>query len=293
VPNPAPLPAPHRIVFANEKGGTGKSTTAVHVAMALACQGAKVAAIDLDPRQRTLHRYLENRAETEKRRGIRLPSARFEVFGGSSIAQLDELSAELGEGMDFLLFDTPGRDDEFARYAATSADTLVTPLNDSFVDFDLIGQVDAETFKVRRLSFYAELIWEARKTRAMATIQDRKREMDWVVVRNRTQHVEARNMRRLDGALTELSKRVGFRIASGLSERVIYRELFPSGLTLLDKGQLGVAKTARRETIIEAHRALLALVHPDRGGSSEQVHEANAARDLLLARLAERLTEKP
>ena len=63
--------------------------------------------------------------------------------------------------------------------------------------------------------------------------------MDWVVVRNRTQHVEARNMRRLDTALAELSKRVGFRIAQGLSERVIYRELFPSGLTLLDKGHLG------------------------------------------------------
>jgi chromosome partitioning protein len=234
----------HRIVFANEKGGTGKSTTAVHVAVALAYQGAKVAAIDLDPRQRTLHRYLENRAETEKRRGIHLPGARFAVFEGASIAELDALSAEFAEGMDFLLFDTPGRDDPFARHVATEADSLVTPLNDSFVDFDLIGQVDAESFKVRRLSFYAELIWEARKKRAMATITERRREMDWVVVRNRTHHLEARNQRRLDGALTELSKRVGFRVAQGLSERVIYRELFPSGLTLLDKGQLGELGTS-------------------------------------------------
>ncbi|HEY0960455.1 MAG TPA: division plane positioning ATPase MipZ [Novosphingobium sp.] len=236
--------SPHRIVFANEKGGTGKSTTAVHVAVALAYQGAKVAAIDLDPRQRTLHRYLENRSETERRRDISLPNANYAVFNGGSVEELDALSAEVGEGHDFLIFDTPGRDDDFARHAATTADTLVTPLNDSFVDFDLIGQVDAETFKVRRLSFYAELIWEARKKRAMATIRDQKREMDWVVVRNRTQHVEARNMRRLDGALTELSKRVGFRIANGLSERVIYRELFPSGLTLLDKGQLGELGTS-------------------------------------------------
>ncbi|WP_374531581.1 division plane positioning ATPase MipZ [Novosphingobium sp.] len=238
------FPAPHRIVFANEKGGTGKSTTAVHVAIALAYQGARVAAIDLDPRQRTLHRYLENRTETERRREIALPGARFAVFKGSTVEELDALTAEMSEGVDFLLFDTPGRDDEFARHVATRADTLVTPLNDSFVDFDLIGQVDAETFKVRRLSFYAELIWEARKKRAMATIKDNKREMDWVVVRNRTQHVEARNMRRLDQALTELSKRVGFRIASGLSERVIYRELFPSGLTLLDKGHLGELGTS-------------------------------------------------
>jgi chromosome partitioning protein len=238
------LPAPHRIVFANEKGGTGKSTTAVHIAMALAYQGARVAAIDLDPRQRTFHRYLENRAETMKRREIALPLARFTVFNGSTVEELDALTAEMSEGADYLIFDTPGRDDEFARHVAVSADTLVTPLNDSFVDFDLIGQVDAETFKVRRLSFYAELIWEARKKRAMATIQHQKREMDWVVVRNRTQHVEAKNMRRLDNALTELSKRVGFRIAQGLSERVIYRELFPSGLTLLDKGHLGELGTS-------------------------------------------------
>ncbi|MFM6932023.1 MAG: division plane positioning ATPase MipZ, partial [Novosphingobium sp.] len=102
---------PHRIVFANEKGGTGKSTTAVHVAIALSYMGAKVAAIDLDPRQRTLHRYLENRAETEKRRGISLPNARFEVFNGDTAAQLDAMTAEVGQGMDFLVFDTPGRDD--------------------------------------------------------------------------------------------------------------------------------------------------------------------------------------
>src|SRR5690606_12150644 len=145
--------APHRIVFANEKGGTGKSTTAVHVAVALAYQGAKVAAIDLDPRQRTLFRYFENRVETEARRGIELPGAAFAVFEGDSVEALEDRAAALGEGMDFLIFDTPGRDDPFARHVATQADTLVTPMNDSFVDFDLIGHVDAETFKVRRLSF--------------------------------------------------------------------------------------------------------------------------------------------
>jgi len=234
----------HRIVFANEKGGTGKSTTAVHVAIALAYQGARVAAIDLDPRQRTLFRYFENRVETERRRGISLPGTRFGVFTGETIEELDAMSAEISEGHDFLVFDTPGRDDVFARHVATGADTLVTPLNDSFVDFDLIGQVDAESFRVKRLSFYSELIWEARKKRAMATIREQRREMDWVVVRNRTQHIEARNQRRLDQALAESAKRVGFRVANGLSERVIYRELFPSGLTLLDKGHLGELGTS-------------------------------------------------
>lgn len=247
---------PHRIVFANEKGGTGKSTTAVHTAIALAAQGVRVAAIDLDGRQRTLHRYLENRAETARRRQIDLPMAKFAVFQGDSVEALDALSAELSEGADMVIFDTPGRDDPLARHVATRADTLVTPLNDSFVDFDLIGQVDSETFRVRRLSFYAELIWEARKKRAMATIRDARREMDWVVVRNRTGYTEARNQRRIDQALVELSRRVGFRIASGLSERVIYRELFPSGLTLLDKGHLGELGTSH----LVARQELRALI---------------------------------
>lgn len=271
-------PAPHRIVFANEKGGTGKSTTAVHIAMALAYQGHRVAAIDLDPRQRTFHRYLENRTETMKRRDIALPTVRFEVFNGDSADDLDTLIAQLSEGVDYLIFDTPGRDDPLARHVATSADTLVTPLNDSFVDFDLIGQVDAETFKVRRLSFYAELIWETRKKRAMATIRDQRREMDWVVVRNRTQHVEARNMRRLDQALAELSKRVGFRVAQGLSERVIYRELFPSGLTLLDKGHLGELGTSHLVARQELRQLVagLNLPAPPAAGSATPAGSAEA-----------------
>jgi len=248
--------APHRIVFANEKGGTGKSTTAVHVAVALAYQGAKVAAIDLDPRQRTLYRYLENRSETAQRRDIEMPGARFDVFEGGSPEELEDRAAELAEGVDFLIFDTPGRDDPLARHVATQADTLVTPMNDSFVDFDLIGQVDAETFKVRRLSFYAELIWEARKSRALKQLREQRREMDWVVVRNRVQRLDARNQKRVDQALSELSRRVGFRVSHGLSERVIYRELFPSGLTLLDRGQLGELGTSH----LVARQELRALV---------------------------------
>ena len=156
------------------------------------------------------------------------------------IDMLERMAMErMDANADFILIDTPGRDDPLARAAAEQADTLVTPMNDSFVDFDLIGQVDAETFKVKKLSFYAELIWEARLKRSRMGLEQQRRELDWVVVRNRTGYTEARNMARLEKALAEMSKRVGFRIAKGLSERVIYRELFPSGLTLLDKGHLG------------------------------------------------------
>jgi len=255
-------PTAHRIVFANEKGGTGKSTTAVHVAVALAYRGARVAAIDLDQRQRTFARYLENRADTAKRRDIKLPTARFEVFEGDAEG-LENLVAEMSAEADFIVFDTPGRDDPLARHAATEADTLVTPMNDSFVDFDLIGQVEGESFKVKKLSFYAELIWEARMKRSRATIEQQRREMDWVVVRNRTGHVEARNMVRIEQALTELSKRVGFRVAHGLSERVIFRELFPSGLTLLDKGHLGELGTSHLVARQELRTLVMALNLPN------------------------------
>lgn len=261
------MTAPHRIVFANEKGGTGKSTTAVHVAVALAYQGAKVAALDLDTRQKTFFRYCENRAETQRRRNVQLPGPVFDICHGDTVEDLEAEAARIGEGMDFLLFDTPGRDDPFARHVAASADTLVTPMNDSFVDFDLIGQVDAESFKVRKLSFYAELIWEARIKRSRATIEQQKREMDWVVVRNRTGYTDARNQRRIDQALTELSKRVGFRAVQGLSERVVYRELFPSGLTLLDKGHLGELGTSHLVARQELRNlvAHLSLPVPSRG----------------------------
>jgi len=253
----------HRIVFANEKGGTGKSTTAVHIAVALSYLGARVVALDLDPRQRTLDRYMQNRRATQQRRGLTLPTPQCEVFKGRSDQALLVAIDRLEKDADFLIIDNPGRDDPLARTAAENADTLVTPMNDSFVDFDLIGHVDSETFKVQKLSSLAELIWEARLKRSRATFAGARPEMDWVVVRNRTGHVEARNMARIEQALTELSKRVGFRVAQGLSERVIYRELFPSGLTLLDKGHLGELGTSHLVARQELRSLLKALNLPD------------------------------
>ena len=252
----------HRIVFANEKGGTGKSTTAVHVAVALSYMGARVTALDLDPRQRTTHRYMENRFRTMQRRDVILPTPACEVFKGRSEQALLVAIERLEKDCDFLIIDNPGRDDPLARCAVENADTLVTPMNDSFVDFDLIGQVDPENFKVQKLSFFAELIWEARMKRSNATIAGARPEMDWVVVRDRTGYTEARNMARIEKALTEMAKRVGFRVTHGLSERVIYRELFPSGLTLLDKGHLGDLGTSHLVARQELRALLKALKLP-------------------------------
>ena len=238
---------PHFIVFANEKGGTGKSTTAVHTAIALAASGHRVGALDLDSRQRTMTRYLENREASVRRLEKDLPQARFEVLEDVSEAALEAAIERLAADADVIVIDTPGRDDPVSRAAILLADTLVTPMNDSFVDLDLIGQVHPENFKVTKPSFYAELIWNSRTQRAKTT----GKSVDWVVLRNRLQHVDSHNLRRVGAALDELARRVGFRVIPGLGERVIYRELFPKGLTLLDLqllGEVGIGHiTARQE----------------------------------------------
>lgn len=220
----------HHIVFANEKGGTGKSTTAVHIAVALAAQGHRVAALDLDVRQKTMARYFDNRAATMRRRDIDLPMPRYSVLDLLTPAGVQQECQRLSFGHDFMIIDTPGRDDAVTRAAIALADTIVTPINDSFVDLDLIGQVDPETYRVKKPSFYAELIWDLRKERGKVDGTT----VDWVILRNRLQQLHARNMERVASAVTDLAKRVGYRPIPGLSERVIYRELFPSGLTLLD-----------------------------------------------------------
>ena len=222
---------PHVIVLGNEKGGTGKSTTAVHIAVALAHAGLSVGAIDLDARQRTFARYMENRAQTVKRRGIPLPAPETLVIGETEGPPgLSQLLKGWGAGKAVIVIDTPGRHGPLTEAALARADTLVTPINDSFVDLDLLAHVEPETWKVKAPSFYAELVWELRKKRARVDGGS----VDWVLLRNRLANLEARNMRRMMLAMTELAKRIGFRTIPGLSERVIYRELFPSGLTLLD-----------------------------------------------------------
>jgi chromosome partitioning protein len=241
---------PHFIIFANEKGGTGKSTTAVHTAIALAASGHRVAALDLDSRQRTMTRYLENRDATIRRLGKDLPQAGYEVLEDATEDNLQAALDRMSKDADVIVVDTPGRDDPVARAAILKADTLVTPMNDSFVDLDLIGQVHPENYKITKPSFYAELIWNSRTQRAKAT----GRSVDWVVLRNRLQHVDSHNLRRVGAALDELARRVGFRVIPGLGERVIYRELFPKGLTLLDLGQIGevgLAHIAARQELRE------------------------------------------
>src|SRR5436305_6227065 len=207
---------PNVIVVANEKDGTGKSTTAIHTAISLAASGHRVAALDLDGRQRTMTRYFENREATKRRlEKSDLPNAAYEVLEDHSEKGLTGAIERLAKQADVIVIDTPGRDDELARAAILLADTLVTPMNDSFVDLDLIGQVHPENFKVTKPSFYAELIWNSRTQRAKTT----GKSVDWVVLRNRLQHIESHNLKRVGAALDELARRIGYRVMPRLRAR--------------------------------------------------------------------------
>ncbi len=237
----------HIIVVGNEKGGSGKSTTCMHIATALARLGKRVGALDLDLRQRSFGRYVENRRAFTASHGLSLPTPDYRDLPELDQAQLApgenqydaRLSAavsELEPQVDFILIDCPGSHTRLSQVAHSLADTLVTPLNDSFVDFDLLARIDAETGKVKGPSIYSEMVWQARQLRAQAGLKP----IDWLVVRNRLGVQQMHNKKKVGAALEDLSRRIGFRIAPGFSERVIFRELFPRGLTLLDLKDTGV-----------------------------------------------------
>ena len=233
---------PQVIVIGNEKGGAGKSTLAIHIVTGLLHAGKKVAIIDLDLRQRSMERFFSNRAAWTADNGHDLPLPIVPDMGdGKALAKADEAEqlarfdaayAQAQGVADIILIDTPGGDTALSRAAHGRADQIVTPMNDSFVDFDLLGEVDPVTLDLKKPSIYSESVWEARKHRAIT--EGRQVTIDWIVVTNRLAVAEARNRRRLASRMAKLAKRVGFRVGPGLRDRVIYRELFPFGLTVAD-----------------------------------------------------------
>ncbi len=270
----------HVLVIGNEKGGSGKSTTALHIAVALMGEGARVATVDLDARQGTLSRYVENRAAYARRKAVVL-SMPLHAAVPASGDEADEkarfeaaLEPMLGSS-DFVVIDTPGSDTHLSRLAHTHADTLLTPLNDSFIDLDLLARVDPDTLKIVRPSIYAEAVWKQRQLRAVQG----GRPVDWVVMRNRLSSIAARNKRDMGTVIDALAKRIGFRIATGLSERVIYKELFLNGLTLLDlkRGSgpaLTLSHVAARQEVRDLVTALTLPPPAARGSSAGLATEA-------------------
>jgi len=231
----------HVIVVGNEKGGSGKSTTAFHLAVYLLYAGYRVATIDVDSRQQTLTHYVRNRRAHIQQTGRKLPNpTHFHLPSawGDSVkekqqAEFDVFRRAVGEvegKADFLIIDTPGFDTNLTRLAHSLADTLVTPVNDSLIDLNVLARTDPETGLPVETSHYARLVQRARSERLAIGGET----IDWVLVRNRISMLGSRNARQVHATLESIAMRFGCRVADGIAERVIFRSLFPSGTTVFD-----------------------------------------------------------
>lgn len=258
----------HIIVVGNEKGGAGKSTVSMHVATALSRMGHKTGVLDLDLRQQTMGRFISNRLGFAAKEGLDLATPTYHelpeidpktLAEGENIYdhRLSMAVAGLEPDNDFILIDCPGSHTRLSQVAHSLADTLITPLNDSFIDFDLLAHVDNDGETITGPSVYSSMVWNARQLRAQAGFPP----IDWVVVRNRLGAQNMVNKEKMQTALEKLSRRIGFRIAPGFNERVIFRELFPRGLTLLDLRDIGVknlniSNLAARQELRDLMKAL-------------------------------------
>ncbi len=258
----------HIIVVGNEKGGSGKSTTSMHIATALCRMGHPVGVLDLDLRQKSLARFVDNRRTYLKAEGLDLASPTYHALPdvpadklkpgeNPNDKRLSAAIASIEKLYPFILIDCPGSHTRLSQIAHTLADTLVTPLNDSFIDFDLLAHVDPVTGDIKGPSVYSEMVWTARQLRAQAGLNP----IDWVVVRNRVGAQAMHNKKKMAMAVDALAERIGFRVAPGFAERVIFRELFPRGLTLLDlkdigAGSLNISNVAARQELRNLMQAL-------------------------------------
>jgi chromosome partitioning protein len=246
------------IVVANEKGGSGKSTVAMNIAIALMKSGQRVATIDLDARQKSFTSYIENRRAWAAHVGqeleipehvcldetVNFPSTEERAAGSKALTEAVE---RLSQTSDVIVIDSPGQDSYLSRLAHSMADTLVTPLNDSFLDFASLGTIDPASLTLTGIGPYATMVEEARSQRQLLD----RRPTDWIVLRNRLSMVNSRNKRQMAEMLDELSQRLNFRLVEGLAERLIFREFYPRGLTAvdeLDRRTLGTRPTMSHAT---------------------------------------------
>jgi chromosome partitioning protein len=229
------------ILIGNEKGGAGKTTMAIHITTALLYLGFKVSSIDLDIRQGSLSKYLENRKHSIANLQLKIPSPKFcklepsrrlntnEVYADEE-KQLNKILAQEHPNSDFIVVDTPGVNNPLSTLAHSFADIIITPINDSFLDISVLADVDPTDFNIIKPGVYSQIIWEQKINRA-------KRDgshINWIITRNRIHSLDSNNQRNIEKVIGALSKRMGCKIAAGFGERVIFKELFLKGLTLLD-----------------------------------------------------------
>lgn len=227
----------HIILFGNEKGGSGKTTYAVHTIVSLLNMGKTVSSIDLDERQQSLSRYIENRRKTRDQGGINFPlPEHFQISNQASTKHaLDYQDIMLAlisdlDCYDYIVIDAPGSNTTISRFAHAHADTVVTPINSSFVDIDLLGKVDAHSLDIIEEGVYSKMYVEERERRRVTG----KQEAEWIVVHSRYSMSETLNRRNVDFALKCIAKHLNFRVINGFTERSVFKELFLHGLTLLD-----------------------------------------------------------
>lgn len=253
---------PYIIVLGNEKGGTGKSTVAMHIIAILMSNGYSVGSIDVDARQGTLTRYVENRQQRIKFTNEKLPLPdHFPIFRSTleNTKQAEEQdninftdTLKSLNTKDYIVIDTPGSDSYLSRLAHSYANTLVTPINDSFIDLDMLVRLDQESLSILRPSTYSEMVWDQKKQR----IARNGESIDWIVVRNRLANIFSKNKHEIEKILRALSKRIGYRMIDGFGERVIFRELFVKGLTLMDMKESKITMTMSH---VAAKQELLTL----------------------------------
>ena len=261
----------HVIVVGNEKGGSGKSTTAFHLAIYLMYQGHSVATIDVDSRQQTFTHYVRHRRSWAREHGLtvpmpkhfHLPSAWGDSVKENHKAEFDVFRRAIGEvedSVDYLVIDTPGFDTNLTRLAHCLADTLVTPVNDSLIDLNVLARVDAAAGDAIEPSHYSRLVQRARSERLA---MDGK-SIDWVLVRNRISMLASRNTRQVQTTLDRIATRLGCRVADGIAERVIFRSLFSAGMTVfdpLDEHLLGGLPSMSHVTARNEYRDLAASLN--------------------------------
>lgn len=282
----------HVIVLGNEKGGSGKSTVAMQIAVALMKAGQRVATIDLDSRQGTFTHYIANRRAWAERNNsaLEIPThfcvnraegIKIDRNEDAEFAGLAKAISAIDRTHDFVVVDTPGNDSYLMRLAHLMADTLVTPINDSFLDFDVLATVDPVNFSVTGESHYAEMVREARRQRRIVDGGI----IDWIVMRNRFTLLGLGKMKKLEACLNELGLRLGFRLSSGLAERVVYRELYPRGLTALDtldETMLGKRSRLSYET---ARKEVMGMLDPLKLPIDERGRRRSALRQQWVAAL--------
>jgi chromosome partitioning protein len=257
----------HVIVVANEKGGTGKSTLSIHISVALLKVGFRVATIDLDTRQRTLTRFFENRASWAVNApwNVELPRHHALDRGNSDNVRDNETwefgafataIAEVEHEYEFVVIDTPASDSYLMRLAHSLADTLVSPMNDSFIDVDVFSRVHHDRAQRGQVAQYADLVLEARRKRKLVD----QGIIDWIIVRNRMSSTQSNNAKQIAASLSRLAGQLKFRPAEGLHDRVIFRELFPIGLTALDPIEEAMRGSNLSASQVSARREVESLV---------------------------------